>query len=48
VMTGGRERTIEEYHRLFTAAGLRLTRVIPTGGEDSLIEAERAGETPAP
>ncbi len=48
VMNGGRERTVEEYRRLFAAAGLRLSRVIPTGAEDSLIEAERAGETPAP
>jgi hypothetical protein len=48
VMNGGRERTVQEYHRLFAAAGLRLTRVIPTGAEDSLIEAERAVVTPAP
>jgi O-methyltransferase/methyltransferase family protein len=41
VMNGGRERTAEEYHLLFTAAGLRLTRIIPTGAE-SLIEGERA------
>jgi hypothetical protein len=45
VMTGGRERTVEEYRHLFAAAGLRLTRVIPTGAEDSLIEGERAEET---
>jgi O-methyltransferase/methyltransferase family protein len=48
VMTGGRERTVEEYHRLFKAAGLRLTRVVPMGAEDSLIEAERAVEMTAP
>jgi O-methyltransferase domain len=41
VMNGGRERTAEEYKRLFTAAGLRLTRIIPAGAE-SLIEGERA------
>jgi O-methyltransferase/methyltransferase family protein len=48
VMNGGRERTIEEYRRLFVAAGLQLTRVIPTGVEDNLIEAERAVEASAP
>jgi hypothetical protein len=42
VMNGGRERTAEEYRRLFEAAGLRLTRIIPTGGAESLIEGERA------
>jgi predicted O-methyltransferase YrrM len=41
VMNGGRERTAEEYRRLFAAAGLRLTRIIPTGAA-SLIEGERA------
>lgn len=41
VMNGGRERTAEEYRRLFAAAGLRLTRIIPTAAE-SLIEGERA------
>lgn len=41
VMNGGRERTDEEYRRLFEAAGLRLTRIIPTGGAQSLIEGER-------
>jgi ubiquinone/menaquinone biosynthesis C-methylase UbiE len=42
VMNGGRERTAEEYRRLFVAAGLRLTRIIPTGGAESLIEGELA------
>src|SRR6185312_12972073 len=41
VMNGGRERTAEEYRRLFTAAGLTLTRIIPAGAE-SLIEGVRA------
>lgn len=41
VMNGGRERTAEEYRRLFAPAGLRLTRIIPAGTE-SLIEGERA------
>jgi O-methyltransferase domain/Dimerisation domain len=42
VMNGGRERTAEEYRRLFAEAGLRLTRIIPTAGAESLIEGERA------
>ena len=41
VMNGGRERTAEEYRRLYTAAGLILTRIIPAGVE-SLIEGARA------
>jgi len=28
--TGGRERTEEEFHKLFTAAGLRLNRIVST------------------
>jgi len=42
VMTGGRERTEAEYQALFTAAGLRLNRVIPTHTEMSILEAIRA------
>jgi len=30
VMPGGRERTLDEYAALFSAAGLRLTGVTPT------------------
>jgi hypothetical protein len=37
-VTGGRERTEEEYRALYAAAGFRLTRVIPTRGSDSVIE----------
>jgi len=43
VMTGGRERTEAEYSRLFTASGLRLTRIIPTQADASIIESERDG-----
>lgn len=43
VMTGGRERTQAEYVGLFEAAGLTLTRVIPTGTPMSLIEGVRKG-----
>ena len=42
VMTGGRERTEEEYRRLLEAGGFRLTKVIPTESPMSIIEAEPA------
>jgi hypothetical protein len=35
---GGRERTVEEYGTLFTAAGFALTETIPIQGELHLIE----------
>ncbi len=35
----GRERTEAEYSRLLESTGFRLTRVVPTAGEDSAIEA---------
>ncbi|HLQ22633.1 MAG TPA: methyltransferase [Gemmatimonadales bacterium] len=41
VVLGGRERTEEEYQRLFQAAGFRLERVIPTHSPFSVIEATR-------
>jgi SAM-dependent methyltransferase len=41
-MGGGRERTAAEYRALFAAAGLALTRVIPTSSPFSLIEGIRA------
>ncbi|WP_460376788.1 methyltransferase, partial [Thermus antranikianii] len=41
VMTGGRERTEEEYRLLLKAAGFRLTKIIPTGSPMSVIEGER-------
>jgi hypothetical protein len=40
VMTGGRERTEEEYRQLLEAGGFRLTKVIPTDSPMSIIEAE--------
>ena len=43
VRNGGRERTETEYGALFAAAGLRLSRTIPSGMEISLIEAVPAG-----
>ena len=42
LLVGGRERTQEEYHQLFSAAGLKLNRVIPTALEVSIIEGSRA------
>jgi SAM-dependent methyltransferase len=39
VMLGGRERTEEEYERLFHAAGFQLERIIPTHSPFSVIEA---------
>jgi ubiquinone/menaquinone biosynthesis C-methylase UbiE len=42
VMTGGRERTEEEFRRLYEAAGFHLTRVVPTESPFSVIEGFRA------
>lgn len=42
VMTGGRERTEAEYRALLDSAGLRLTRIIPTSTEMSILEAVQA------
>ena len=41
VMNGGRERTEAEFRALFDAAGLRMTRVIPTVSPLSVIEGAR-------
>jgi len=38
LVVGGRERTREQYTGLFSAAGLRLTRIVPTAHEVSVIE----------
>jgi hypothetical protein len=37
-MLPGRERTREEYEMLFRRAGLRLSRIIPTGAPESILE----------
>ncbi len=39
---GGQERTREEYEALFRAGGFRLTRVVPTEAEVSVIEGAKA------
>jgi hypothetical protein len=41
VMNGGCERTANEFQKLFDAAGLRLTRIIPTLSPLSVLEAVR-------
>ncbi len=41
VMTGGRERTENEYRMLLEASGFKLTRIIPTESPMSVIEGER-------
>ncbi|MBX9787294.1 MAG: methyltransferase [Pirellulales bacterium] len=38
VMPGGKERTAAEYKSLYAAAGLKLSRIVPTAGAMSLIE----------
>jgi hypothetical protein len=38
VNTGGRERTLDEYERLFSDAGFELTRVVPTATPVSVME----------
>jgi hypothetical protein len=39
---GGMERTAEEFEKLLAASGLKLTRIIPTQGLMSIIEAVKA------
>jgi hypothetical protein len=39
ILTGGRERTIEQYRALLEGAGFRLNEVIPTAAELNVIEA---------
>lgn len=38
-LTGGRERTLDEYTALLQSAGMKVTRVLPTGSPYSVIEA---------
>ena len=42
LVVSGRERTEEEYRRLFSQAGLRLSRVVPTAAGISVVEGVRA------
>jgi hypothetical protein len=41
-VTGGRERTADEYRKLFAAAGLELRKIAPLRTGHSLLETERA------
>jgi len=42
VLTGGRERTPDEFAHLFADSGWQLTRVIPTSSPYSIVEAVAA------
>jgi ubiquinone/menaquinone biosynthesis C-methylase UbiE len=42
VSPGGKERTANEYRELFAAAGLKLTRIVPTKSPYSVLEAVAA------
>ncbi|RJP24504.1 MAG: methyltransferase [Candidatus Abyssobacteria bacterium SURF_5] len=42
LVVGGRERTEEQYRRLFSEAGLKLNRIVPTATEVSVLEAVRS------
>ncbi len=46
LLPNGRERTEAEFQALFSAAGLRLTRTIPTRAEVSLLEGVPADRNP--
>jgi hypothetical protein len=39
---GGKERTEEEYRRLYEASGFRLTRIVPTPADVSVIEGKKS------
>ena len=41
-LPGGEERTAEEYEKLLTKAGFKLTRIVPTESTVSVIEARKA------
>jgi len=42
VVPGGKERTEKEYRTLFEGAGFRLTRIVPTKAEVSVVEGKKA------
>ncbi len=44
VMTGGRERTVEEFRRIYSEAGLEVSRVIPAGVDGRIVEGVRERE----
>ncbi len=44
LLPGGVERTAEEFSRLYEGAGFRLNRIVPTGGDLSVIEGVKGGD----
>jgi len=38
VLTGGKERTPDEYRSLLSRAGFRLDRIVPTGTDWVILE----------
>ena len=42
VMTGGRERTADEFRELYAGAGLEVRRIIPAGKEARIVEGVKA------
>lgn len=43
LLPGGVERTADEFRRLYVVAGFRLTRIVPTEGDLSVVEGEVGG-----
>jgi hypothetical protein len=41
-LTGSSERTAQEYGTLLAGSGLRMTRVVPTASNATIVEAEMA------
>jgi hypothetical protein len=39
ILTGGRERSVDEYRELLASTGFRLNRVVPTAAQFAVIEA---------
>ncbi len=39
ILTGGRERSVDEYRNLLASTGFRLNRVVPTPSQFGVIEA---------
>jgi hypothetical protein len=39
VLTGGRERSVEEYRKLLASTGFRLNRIVPTAAQFAIVEA---------
>lgn len=46
-MENGKERTAEEYRQLLAAAGLQLSRIIPTRSPYSIVEAVSSKRFPS-